>query len=91
MTTTTKAARARVATLAVVAAIPQVDGGTRYLLDTPAEARRMRTAIRRDPATIEGSAPEVILDVDADGRMVCVRWPGGPPPWAAIGAALAAD
>lgn len=44
-------------------AVPQVDGGVRYLCaETEARAREIATVIRRDPAMIDGGIKCIIVD-----------------------------
>ena len=77
--------------LCVVSRFPQVDGGTRYVLDAPARAVAARERIRLDPARAEVERGSVIV-VSARGRRAATEWPGrhdgAAPPWDAIRQAL---
>ena len=53
----------------LITAVPQIDGGTRYIYArTPLEARRARRTIKNDPAMIDTLRPYRIVDVDRSGR-----------------------
>ena len=78
--------------LAISAQWRQIDGGMRYALDTPREARRIREWARYDRTGAESSAGDVLVTVFASGEIVADRWPGeaagAPPPWTDIHEAL---
>ena len=77
--------------LGIVSRHRQIDGGTRYVLDTPAPAAAARERIRLDPAREEVERGSVIVYVTR-GRRAAVEWPGrhdgAAPPWDAIRQAL---
>lgn len=84
-----------IATLQIISSYRQIDGVTRYVLDTPAAAAAARRRVRLDPARRECERGSVIVDVDADGRRAAMEWPGrrdgAAPPWKAIAQALTED
>jgi len=67
---------------------PQADGGTRYALSAPADARRNARALRDNPVLADALRADVVVERSTDGRLTALDWPcrseGRDAPWAAI-------